>query len=57
VFNPGFEIKAGNEMKAFIGPCDANTPVFRQNGNTNVPNTPAPAADTLRRNKPAGTDN
>jgi hypothetical protein len=29
--NPGFEIKAGNEMKAFIGPCQANTPVFRQN--------------------------
>lgn len=57
VFNPGFEIKAGNEMKAFIGPCDANTPVFRQNGNTTAPNAPAPAADTLRRSKPAGTDN
>lgn len=46
VFNPGFEVKAGNEMKAFIGPCDANTPVFR------LPSNPEPAhpvADTLKK--------
>jgi hypothetical protein len=30
--NPGFEAKAGNEMKAYIGPCSSDAPVFRQNG-------------------------
>lgn len=28
-FNEGFEAKAGNEMKAFIGPCASDNPVFR----------------------------
>jgi hypothetical protein len=55
--NPGFEIKAGNEMKAFIGPCDANTPVFRTN--TEITNginrNTGPSADTLQKKlAPAG---
>ena len=55
--NPGFEIKAGNEMKAFIGPCDANTPVFRTN--TEITNginrNTGPSADTLQKKPgPAG---
>ncbi len=51
VFNPGFEVKAGNEMKAFIGPCDANTPVFRTNtGATNgVNRNTGLSADTLQK--------
>jgi hypothetical protein len=30
-FTPGFEVKAGNEFKAFIGACGSGNPVFRQN--------------------------
>ena len=30
LFNPGFEVKAGNEMKAFIGPCSSDNPAFLQ---------------------------
>jgi hypothetical protein len=29
LFAPGFEVKAGNEMKAFIGPCSLDIPVFK----------------------------
>jgi hypothetical protein len=29
LFNPGFEVKAGNEMKAYIGPCSNDAPVFK----------------------------
>lgn len=32
-FNPGFEIKANNEMKAYIGPCANDYPVMRINTN------------------------
>jgi photosystem II stability/assembly factor-like uncharacterized protein len=49
--NPGFEIKAGNEMKAYIGPCQADAPVFRVN-----PAAVAPAVDTLNKPKPQGRD-
>jgi hypothetical protein len=52
LFNPGFEVKAGNEMKAFIGPCAADNPVFRLNN----PARNAPAADTLKKVKPSGAD-
>ena len=31
LFNPGFEIKAGNEMKAYIGPCANDLPVMKPN--------------------------
>ncbi len=27
-FNPGFEVKTGNEMRAFIGPCSSDNPTF-----------------------------
>jgi hypothetical protein len=40
-FNPGFEVKAGNETKAYIGPCASDNPVFRQ-----TPILPVP--DSLR---------
>jgi hypothetical protein len=29
LFNPGFEVKAGNEMKAYVGACSNDIPVFR----------------------------
>jgi hypothetical protein len=55
VFNPGFEVKAGNEMKAFIGPCDANTPVFRT---YTAAATQQPVADTVnQRTAPAPEGN
>ncbi|MCX6319856.1 MAG: hypothetical protein NTW29_21435 [Bacteroidetes bacterium] len=55
--NPGFEIKAGNEMKAFIGPCSADNPVFRIN-NTSPILLPARRTDTdsLRAVKPEGNE-
>lgn len=55
--NPGFEIKAGNEMKAFIGPCQANTPVFRIN--SAAPETPVQRkqeTDPQANKNPAGED-
>lgn len=29
-FTPGVDVKAGNELKAFIGPCANDNPIFRQ---------------------------
>ncbi len=38
-FNPGFEVKAGNEVKAYIGPCASDNPVFRQTPILPVPDS------------------
>ena len=33
-FNTGFEVRAGNNMKAYIGPCSLDNPVMRQTNST-----------------------
>ena len=44
-FNEGFEAKAGNEMKAFIGLCASDNPVFRSG-----------VTDTINAGKPKRVD-
>jgi len=36
-FTPGVDVLAGNELKAFIGPCANDNPVFRSVGNKQIP--------------------
>ncbi len=61
VLSPGFEAKAGNEYKAYIGPCDQHgVPVFRNAGMANsrtdidIPNYILPYDEAKKTNLPFG---